>query len=141
MILKRSPNVLSFDTGKGGNRFLLFSLLRLTRDRLSMVIRLRQATIEDAPPLVRRKPGVLRPGFVGMQGQWSYDYGIQDFEYTLYCSGKASSHVVWPGQIFRAYCRRSDEGELSTLEVGGYSFVPSGLHLWFLRQGQTRVPP
>ena len=24
--------------------------------------------------LVRRKPGVLRPGFVGMRGQWSYDY-------------------------------------------------------------------
>ena len=33
------------------------------------------------PPLVRRKPGVLRPGFVGMRGQWSYDYGMQDYEY------------------------------------------------------------
>ena len=32
--------------------------------------------------LVRRKPGVLRPGFVGMRGQWPYDYGIQDYEYT-----------------------------------------------------------
>ena len=31
--------------------------------------------------LVRRKPGVLRPGFVGMRGQWSYDYGMQDYEY------------------------------------------------------------
>ena len=28
------------------------------------------------------KPGVLRPGFVGMRGQWSYDYGMQDYEYT-----------------------------------------------------------
>ena len=31
--------------------------------------------------LVRGKPGVLRPGFVGMRGQWSYDYGMQDYEY------------------------------------------------------------
>ena len=31
--------------------------------------------------LVRQKPGVLRPGFVGMRGQWSYDYGMQDYEY------------------------------------------------------------
>ena len=28
------------------------------------------------------KPGVLRPGFVGTRGQWSYDYGMQDYEYT-----------------------------------------------------------
>ena len=27
------------------------------------------------------KPGVLRPGFVGMRGQWSYDYGMQAYEY------------------------------------------------------------
>ena len=32
--------------------------------------------------LVRRKPGVLRPGFIGMRGQWSYDYGMQNYEYT-----------------------------------------------------------
>ena len=25
---------------------------------------------------------MLRPGFVGMRGQWSYDYGMQDYEYT-----------------------------------------------------------
>ena len=31
--------------------------------------------------LVQRKPGVLRPSFVGMRGQWSYDYGMQDYEY------------------------------------------------------------
>ena len=34
------------------------------------------------PSLVRRKPGVLRPGFVVMRGQWSYDYSMQDYEYT-----------------------------------------------------------
>ena len=32
--------------------------------------------------LVRCKPGVLSPGFVGMRGQGSYDYGMQDYEYT-----------------------------------------------------------
>ena len=25
---------------------------------------------------------MLRPGFVGMRGQWSNDYGMQDYEYT-----------------------------------------------------------
>ena len=25
---------------------------------------------------------VLCPGFVGMRGQWLYDYGMQDYEYT-----------------------------------------------------------
>ena len=34
------------------------------------------------PPPVRRKPRVLRPGFVEMRGQWSYDHGMQDYEYT-----------------------------------------------------------
>ena len=25
------------------------------------------------------KAGVLGPGFVGMRGQWSYDYGMQNY--------------------------------------------------------------
>ena len=29
------------------------------------------------PPLVRREPGVLRPGFVGMRRPWSSDCGMQ----------------------------------------------------------------
>ena len=41
--------------------------------------------LRDVSParLVRRNPGVLRPGFVGMRGQWSYDYGMQDYEYFI----------------------------------------------------------
>ena len=31
--------------------------------------------------IVRRKPGVPRPGFLGMRGQWLYDYGMQDYEH------------------------------------------------------------
>ena len=36
----------------------------------------------SAASLVRRKPGVLRPGFVGMRGLWSDDYAMHDHEYT-----------------------------------------------------------
>ena len=32
--------------------------------------------------LVPQNPDVLRPGLVGMRGQCSYDYGMQDYEYT-----------------------------------------------------------
>ena len=31
--------------------------------------------------LVQRKPAVLRPGFAGMRGLWSYDHGTQDHDY------------------------------------------------------------
>lgn len=34
------------------------------------------------PRLTRRKLGVLCPGFVGVRGQWSYGYIMQDYEYT-----------------------------------------------------------
>lgn len=33
--------------------------------------------------LDRRKPGVLRRGFVGMRGKWSHGYGVQDHECPL----------------------------------------------------------
>lgn len=42
--------------------------------------------VERAPlpptSLVRRKPGVIRLGFAGMRGPWSYDQGTQDHGYT-----------------------------------------------------------
>ena len=48
-----------------------------------------------APSLVRRKPGVLRPGFVGMRGQWSYDdYDVQDFEYTPPCTNRRGGEGI-----------------------------------------------
>lgn len=31
--------------------------------------------------LVRRRPGVTRPSFMGMSGPWSNDHGMQDHEY------------------------------------------------------------
>ena len=45
-----------------------------------------QLSVPPFPPnpsssLDRRKSSVLRPGFVGMRGQWSYYYGMQDYEY------------------------------------------------------------
>ena len=35
-----------------------------------------------SPSLVRPKPGILRPGFVGTRGQWPHDYGMQDHHST-----------------------------------------------------------
>ena len=48
-----------------GNRSVFRAMLRLARDAWSTAIRLRQATNEYAPP----------------PRQWSYDYGMQDYEY------------------------------------------------------------
>ena len=47
------------------------------------VLRFARFTTPSPPSLVRRKTGVLRPVFVGIRGQWSYDYGLQGYGYTL----------------------------------------------------------
>ena len=62
---------------------------------------------------VRRKPGVLRPGFVGMRGQWSYDYGMQDYEYT---QRRTQVQVSW---------FRNEIPTPRTAALGYYGFHPA----------------
>ena len=43
---------------------------------------------------------MLRPGFVGMRGQWAYDYGMQDYEHTLCVNVFIILHIIaQPGPV------------------------------------------
>ena len=55
--------------------------------------------------LVGRKPGILRPAFVGMRGQWSYDYSMQRSwvhpSDTTIGRGRGDVHQIMPDSIGR----------------------------------------
>ena len=71
-----------FRVQRGTPELLIRTALTMGLIRTVQRVSLKLSAGVKIAALVRRKPGVLRPGFVGMRGQWSYDYGMQDYEYT-----------------------------------------------------------
>ncbi|CAM9892887.1 unnamed protein product, partial [Sphacelaria rigidula] len=57
---------------------------------------------EPAPAKTRR---ALSPGLVGMRGQWSYDYGMHDHQYTPYVHypPKREQYKACPTPPLQAY--------------------------------------
>ena len=75
-----STKSILFETSYGYLKFIIKPEIESSKARLPENPHLKDTL--TSPRLVRRKPGVLRPSFVGMRDQWSNDYGMQDNEYT-----------------------------------------------------------
>ena len=60
--------------------------------------------------LIRRKLGMLRPGFEGTRGQWSYDYDMQDYEYTPTRSTAYAFHYRFRANLRRLFLKVNEVG-------------------------------